>query len=270
MKAFTMATTALVAATLFSGCVITAKTKTRYTGDTQPTVTATEDWNGEPIVIQADGVSISVNGGLNVVGSANTTKISVTARVIAMSDNAEQENAKKSITDVIATVKVEKVDGKYKVSCGHAAADYGTSSRGDAGCELLTVSIPLGTTLKPLDITAGSGNGTLSVTGGLVVKNALIQADGGDVTADLVPVQGAEIRVKSLKADDATLIVPASVQADVVTIVGDQTKSSSAFTTVIPNVDGSLGTAGQGAKLLNVESLEFAGTRGAAKLVARQ
>jgi hypothetical protein len=266
MKVLTMA---VVAATLFSGCVITAKTKTRYTSDTNPTVQAADAWNGEPIVIQADGVSISVNGGLKVVGDPSATKISATARVLAMSDNAEEANAKKSIADVIATLKVERVDGKFRVSCGHAAADYGTSSRGDAGCELLTVTVPVGSATKPLDITAGSGNGDLSVTGSLIVKNALIQADGGDVTADLVPVQGAEIRVKSLKADDATLIVPANTQADVVTIVGDQTKSSSGFSTVTPNVDGSIGTQGAGAKLLNVESLAFAGTRGAAKLVAK-
>lgn len=258
---------ALVAATVASGCTLTVKTKTRYVlpdGDPSTVATAAEDWNGEPIDVQAAGVQVSVNGGANVTGVANLKKITVKARVLAMADDTDKASAELSLAEAAKTLSVAKVDGKFVIACGHGGS-HGTSNADTSGCELLDIQIPAGDTSKPIELTTSLGNGSLNVSG-VTVKSAQLTGDG-DATAKLSFVKGATISLTA-NSGNASLSIPAGSSADSVVLLGDAKKSTSAFEGVKP--DGaavSLGNKGEGATSIRVEAKEFAGSREAASLL---
>lgn len=262
-----LAPLALTVAAFASGCTLTVKTKTRYVlpdGDPSTVATAIEDWNGEPIEVQAAGVQVSVNGGANIKGVAGLTKITVKARILAMADDTDQASAQLSLAEAAKTLKVTKsAGGKFVIECGHGQS-HGTSTSDTSGCELLDIQIPAGDAAKPVSITTALGNGDLSVTG-ITVQDAQINGDG-NTEASLSFVQGATINVVSASGN-ASLAIPSGSSADAVTVSGDAAKSSSDFAEVKVNAAAvSIGTVGQGAKSINVESKSFAGSPEAARL----
>ena len=258
---------ALMVAAFASGCTLTVKTKTRFVlpdGDPSTIATATDDWNGEAIELQAAGVQVSVNGGANIRGVAGLTKITVKARVLAMADDTDQASAQLSLAEAAKTLKISRgANGKFVIECGHGQS-HGTSTADTSGCELLDIQVPTGSITQPVSITAAPATGSLTVTG-LTVLDAQLTGDS-DATVSLSFVKGATINVIS-SSGDASLSIPAASSADAVTLTGDATKSSSDFAEVKANAQPvSIGTVGEGAKSINVESKVFAGSPEAAIL----
>src|SRR4051794_33757781 len=86
-----------------SGCQVSAETKTRFTV-TSGDDTVREDanaWTGEAIDIEIQGVGLAVNGGVKVIADPAATKVSATARFLAMA--TEKDDADQSIADVVPT-----------------------------------------------------------------------------------------------------------------------------------------------------------------------
>jgi hypothetical protein len=240
---------------------ITFKTQTRFLNDPDVTKESTKAWDGEAITIVQDGAAIIQNGGLQIVGSPTATKVSVTARVIALADKEDKANADKSIADVVASVKIVEEAGRITVQCKNGGT-YGTSSAGKSGCELLTVTVPSGSEQKPHNLTAGCGNGTINVSG--IVGAALIEGNGtGDIVASITPTKGVTVQVTQKQAGDVTLSLPANFATDSLVIRADAASISidPGFTPAVENNKGR-GTAGTGAAAINVTSTEFAGSTG--------
>lgn len=268
-SAFRVAPLAVLAFTVATGCTLTVKTKTRYVlpdNDPSTVATAADDWAGEPIEVQAAGVQVSVNGGAAIKGVANLTKITVKARVLAMADDTDQASAQLSLAEAAKTLSITKSNGKFVISCGHGQA-HGTSTADTSGCEQLDIQIPAGTAAQPISLKTSLGNGTLTVND-VTVKDAQLLSSN-DVSASLSFVKSATIVVSS-DSGDATLSIPANSSADSVTLLGDATKSTSAFDAVKVNAaPAGIGTAGEGATSIKVESKEFAGSPGVATLSKR-
>jgi len=249
-----------------SGCRVEAsvQTKARYVA---PNITRDPvDWGGGPIKIQSEGVGTSINGGVKVTADPSATKVTATARFLAMafSDPVEADNAQKSTVEAEATFTITSSGGGVTVQCGHGGS-HGSSAAGESGCELLEVTVPAGSATKPLDLTVLSGNGDLTMQlSAATISNVGANNNGsGGTNGDFPATKGATISVVSTKAGDITAKLPSTWAADEVILLADQDKIQNAFSDAKVGAGaGGRGTAGTGLKLLKLTSQDFAGSTG--------
>jgi hypothetical protein len=229
---------------------ITFKTQTRYVNAPDTSVEATKDWTGEEISIVNDSLSVLVNGGTEVVGDASVKRVKVTARVVAYADAEDRASADKSIADAIKTVVIDESGGKISVKCGHGGS-YGSSDAGKSGCEYLTVRVPAGDATKPVKVTIGAGNGDLKVSG--IVGSVSASTKNGDTTVSVTPAKGSTI---SATGDAATVSLPASFAADMITLSVASGSKGKVVTTDFPDVTSGKGrgNAGEGAASITVSA----------------
>jgi hypothetical protein len=259
---------------LNAGCTVQAsvKTKERFIeNNVAPSSVPSEEWNGEPIKIDAQGVGVAVNGGLDVTVDPNAKTITASARMLAMADAEDKASADQSIIDAKGTFTITKSANGWLVSCGHGGS-HGSSNAGESGCEQLVVTVPGGAVGKALDLTALSGNGSVNIdVSGATLKN--LGSNGkGDITVRLPgaaeATKGATVSIVAENADDINALVPSSFSADEVWLVANAEKITNGFSdlTLDSSGKGSRGTAGEGYASIKLTSKEFAGDTGAVSL----
>ncbi len=260
---------------LNAGCTVqaTVKTKTRFE---EPGVSAqsttTDEWKGEPIKIQAEGVGVAVNGGLTVRVDPNAKTISATAKMVALAEAEDKTSADASIVDAKATFKITKDGSGWLVMCGHGGT-HGTSNAGESGCNDVTVTIPAGDTTNLVDLEALSGNGSvnvdLSAVGGL--KRAGVNGKG-DITfrgpSTAAATKGAIVSIVAPQADDISVLVARDFSADEIILQADADKTTNGFSdvTLDSSGKGKRGNAGEGYASIKATSQEFAGETGKVSL----
>lgn len=252
-----------------SGCTVqaTVKTKTRFTEPgVPPSAQPTEDWNGEAIRIDAQGVGVAVNGGLEVRVDPSATKVTAVADMVALANDDDKASADLSIVDAKSTFKIVKDGDVWNVVCGHGGS-HGSSNSGESGCNKVIVTIPAGSSTSPINLTALSGNGTVNIDVSSVTLEALGVNGKGDITVRAPTTQNSTISVVAEQADDVNLLLPSSFAADEVYFVADADKivnnvSDLQLTDAEGGKKGSRGTAGEGAKSVKLTSKPFAGSSG--------
>lgn len=260
---------------LNAGCTVQAsvKTKTRFE---EPGVTAqsttTDEWKGEAIKIQADGVGVAVNGGLTVRVDANAKTISATAKMVALAEAEDKSSADQSIIDAKATFKISKDGSGWLVTCGHGGT-HGTSNAGESGCNDVTVTIPAGDATNGIQLEALSGNGSVNIDLSSVANLKRAGVNGkGDITfrgpSASSATKGAVVSVVAEQADDISLLVSGDFSADEIILQAAADKITSAFSdvTLDSSGKGKRGNAGEGYASLKATSKEFAGDTGAVSL----
>lgn len=259
-----IAALAVVGATSLAGCQVQAsvKTKNRFV---EPNITATDtaDWAGQKITINIQGVGVSVNGGVKVTASASATKVTATARFLAMAFEEEKPNADMSIVEAKQTFAITNTASEITVACGHGGS-HGSSDSGSSGCELTEITIPAGSETQPLELTVLGGNGGIDLNlSGAYIKNLGSNSNGGDIVAKLPASKGGSISLVTEKSDDITMNMPSSWAADSVTLQADADKITNAFSD-LTTYDGSQGRgqAGSGLASLKATSKSFAGSTG--------
>jgi hypothetical protein len=252
-----------------SGCQVQAsiKTKNRFV---EPNVVQedTEEWTGQPIKIDIQGVGVSINGGVNVTAVQGLTKVKATSRMLAMAFSEEKPNADQSILDAKATFKITNSASGITVACGHGGS-HGSSNAGESGCELVEIQVPAGDGTTPLDVTVLSGNGTVNIQlSNAVLKNVGVNSNGGDISAEIAATQGANVSFVSEKSDDIAVGLPSDFAADEIVLQADADQINLGPFTDAKNGAGAggRGTAGTGLASLKVTSKEFAGSTGSITL----
>jgi hypothetical protein len=252
-----------------SGCTVQAsvKTKTRFTEpNVAPSAEPTEAWAGEKIVINAQGVGVAVNGGLEVRVDPSATKVTAVADMVALANDDDKASADLSIIDAKATFKITKEGDVWNVVCGHGQG-HGSSNSGESGCNKVTVTIPAGDSTNKIALEALSGNGSVNIDISSTTLESLGVNGKGDITVRAPTTQGANISVVAEQADDVNLLLPSDFAADEVLFVADGDKivnnvSDLALTDAPEGKKGSRGQAGEGAKTVKLTSKEFAGSTG--------
>ena len=241
---------------------ITFKSQTRFTSP-DITKTSAKDWSGEAIEINDDGTSVSVNGGLRVIGDPTAKRITITARVIAYADADDEANAKLSIAEAQQTLTITEEAQKITVRCGHGQT-HGSSKPDKSGCELLTVTIPSGDATTPLNLTVGCGNGDITLS--RVTGQILVEENGtGSINASVNPAKGKPIQITGKQGNDVTVALPADFAADQVVLSAEPaSKISNAFSDV--QSGSGRGTQGTGASKITITSTPFAGSSGTVSL----
>lgn len=248
---------ALIAFTA-TGCKVSVETKSRFVEE-NVTQEDTADWAGENIQIDAAGVGIAVNGGLNVVEQPGLTRVKAVSRMLAMA--FEKADADASIVDAKATFKITRSGNTINVVCGHGNS-HGESNGGESGCELMTVYVPAGSAAQKLNLQAASGNGSVNIKLAGDIGTVLVNGKG-DIDATLPATQGARISLVADQADDVVLHLPSDFAADEIVLEADQDKITNDFSDAKIGVGaGGRGTAGTGAESIKVTSKTFAGSTG--------
>lgn len=252
-----------------SGCTVQAsvKTKTRFTEPNQaPSAEPTEEWAGEKIIVNAQGVGVAVNGGLEVRVDPTAKRVTATADMVALANDDDEASAKLSIVDAKSTFKITKEGDVWNVVCGHGGS-HGSSNSGESGCNKVTVTIPAGDSTNKIALDALSGNGSVNIDISATTLESLGVNGKGDITVRAPTTQGASISVVAEQADDVNLLLPASFAADEVYFVADADKivnnvADLQLTDAEGGKKGSRGTPGEGAKAVKLTSKPFAGSSG--------
>jgi hypothetical protein len=242
------------------GCQVTVKTKTRFVGDTAVVKTAL--WTGGAIKVNVAGVGAAVNGGVTVNVDPTATGVTATARMVALA--FEKADADASIADATNTVNVSTdSSGVLNVVCDHGGT-HGGSDSGSSGCELVTITIPAGSSTKGLDLTILSGNGdmNLQLAGAFITNLGTNQGGTGNIIATLPATLGGNISLVSEQAGDVTATMASAWSADQVVINADPDKIVNSAGAKLGAGAGGKGTAGAGLKALTLTSKEFAGSTG--------
>ncbi len=248
-----------------AGCQVEAsvdvKTKTRFVEQNVPKED-TEDWTGQPIKIQIEGVGVAVNGGIHVTAVPGETRVKANARFLAMAFEDDKASADQSIIEAKNTFTITHSDSEIVVFCGHGGT-HGSSNGGESGCELVNLTIPAGDADKPLELTVLGGNGTMTLEiAEATIKNVGAN-NGGDIVAKIPITQGANVSLVAEKADDITVTLPPNWAADEVILQADADKIVNPFTDVKLGAGaGGRGEPGTGLASLKLTSKEFAGSTG--------
>lgn len=227
---------------------ITIKPPTEFVSDQRPQKEAA--YTGQAIEVLNDGPNPALGVTFTVTGSATATKVSAAAVISSQGEAGDTENAGKANAEALESFTVSEVGGKIVVKCGHSSKDYGSIKQASTGCKSLVVTVPAGDATKPLNLVVKAGNGDVTVTG--VMGSVLVEASGsGAATVSATPVVGSVISVAA--EDDATLSLPASFAADIVTLAADEAKDI--ITTDFPELKNgaAFGTPGSGAKSISVK-----------------
>lgn len=254
----------VVGAAVLAGCTVqaTVKSKTRFVED-GVTLTSSEPWAGEAVTVRAEGVGVAVNGGVVVRADPAATSITATARMVAMAEPEDKASADQSIIDAKQTFRIERGDGGFTIVCGHGGS-HGTSSAGESGCELVTVTVPAGSEAQPISVKALSGNGEVKVDLSASTLARLDVNAKGDVDAKFPASKGASVSIVAEQADDIVARVPADFAADSVTLTADPGSIDNGFSdlTLDESGHGTRGAAGTGAASISLTSKPFAGSSG--------
>lgn len=262
MRTALVALAGLVASVSVTACSITTnpdgsitiKPPTEYVSDQRPQKEVA--YTGQAIEILNDGPNPAMGTTFTVTGSATATKVTAAAVVSSQGDAGDTDNASKANAEALESFTVSEVGGKIVVRCGHATQDHGTIKLASTGCKSLVVTVPSGDATKPLNLLVKSGNPDVSVSG--VTGSVTVEAGGvGSATVSATPVVGSVISV--VAEDDATLALPASFSADLVTLGADE--PANIVTTDFPELKSGqgFGTAGTGAKAVTVKTTGLLG-----------
>src|SRR5262249_54198286 len=126
----------LVSLAALSGCTVTVKTQTKYTGTQKSASVSATSWTGQPIVVE--------NGNGDVTVQPGSGDISVTMVPFAFADDNDKANADLAIQDAASTLALEVTADRIYVHCSVARQSYGSAKNGGTGCERLVVSVPAG------------------------------------------------------------------------------------------------------------------------------
>ncbi len=250
---------AMVMVVGLAACRVSVETQTRYTregGDVNATASAAYAPGDKVSVtllgVEASGIGVSFNGGV-IVNAADTDKVSVTARVIGYGYSEDEADATTAIGAVAQGIAVVKEGGTWVVTCSK-------QKQGDAsaGCELLTVTVPRGTTAAPLDVRVDSQLGTINANfRNDVVANLDVKANGAspEIVAQADPAVGGRIRLVSdegaVRLDLAPAVSVDSVQltgrTEAEAASGEEFSDSSFPGATFDGTSFRIGTAGAGA-----------------------
>ncbi|MFO0638091.1 MAG: hypothetical protein U0183_02680 [Polyangiaceae bacterium] len=233
---------------------ITIKPPTEFVSDQRPQKEAA--YTGQVIEVLNDGPNPALGVTFTVTGAAGATKVTAAAVVSSQGEAGDTENAGLANKEVLESFSVSEVGGKLVVRCGHATKDYGTIKKASTGCKSLVVTVPAGDATKPINLVVKSGNGGVNVAG--VTGSVTVESTGsGDAIVSATPVKDSVLSVVS--DDTASLAVPASFAADLVTLSADEAKD--VVTTDFPDLKSGqgYGTAGTGAKSITVRSTGLIG-----------
>ncbi len=199
-------------ATFTTGCMYSTEsgeiTGRMVSGWEATTESPDASWQGEPIMVHAE------MGDVRVVGVEGQTNIVLRANFVAGANS--QEEAQPAYEDVAASMKVELVDGVWRVLCPHARERHGDVVPSTTGCEAMTVHVPAGAAARPVALSASTNFGGATAEE-LVVSKLSLRAPFG-VLAQADPVPGADIEVynEDLVSGDcpAELYLPSDFAAD--------------------------------------------------------
>lgn len=254
-----------------AGCRVSAESKTRFT-ENNIAIADTQDWVGQPILIDIPAAGVVINGGVNVDTSsvATDTKIAANARVVAYAFDEDKADAQLTINDVKAGFVITNTPTLITISCPHGQTRGGSNS-GESGCELTNIVVPQGTVDRPLDLEIRTGNGDLKINGLTgKFKRLAANANGAacDIDATVGPSSGsigAAISLVSEQSGDITLRVPGDFAADSVALIADPGASSlGPYASEITATDGTVGRGvrGSGFASIKLTSKPFAGSSG--------
>jgi hypothetical protein len=188
---------------------ITFTGKTKYTGDTPATKTASASYtSGDVIEVE------NANGDVRVTGVAGLTSITVTARPFAWAES--EADGRAGIMDVTSSITIdESVAHKFYIHCSTASASHGTAPTSLTGCDAFTVQVPTGASDQPLILKATAHNGPITASG--LFGNAIVHSDNGDASASVTPTVASAVEVSSGNGS-ASLALPADFTADAITL----------------------------------------------------
>lgn len=252
-----------------SGCTVQAsvKTKTRFTEDNiAPSSDNQTDWAGEKIIVRNESAGVLVNGDTVVRIDPTATRVTATAKIVALANDDDEASAKLTLGELKTTFKIEKAGDVINVVCGHGGT-HGSSNSGESGCNNILVTVPAGDSTNKLALDVLSGNGPVNVDVSAATLESLGVNGKGDITVRAPTTQGASISVVAEQADDVNLLLPASFAADEVYFVADADKivnnvADLQLTDAEGGKKGSRGTPGEGAKAVKLTSKPFAGSSG--------
>lgn len=256
MRTAFVALAGLLVSASVTACSISATVKptVEFVSDQRPQKEAA--YTGQVIEVLNDGPNPARGVTFTVTGAAGATKVTAAAVVSSQGESGDNENASLANKETLDSFSVSEVGGKLVVRCGHATKDYGTINRAGTGCKSLVVTVPAGDATKPINLVVKSGNGGVNVAG--VTGSVTVESTGsGDAIVSATPVKDSVLSVVS--DDTASLAVPASFAADLVTLSADEAKD--VVTTDFPDLKSGqgYGTAGTGAKSITVRSTGLIG-----------
>jgi len=257
MRTAFVALAGLVVSSTVVGCTlngsVTIKPKTEFVSDQRPQKEAA--YTGQTIEVLNDSPNPGLGLVFTVTGSPNATKVQAAAVISSQGEQGDTENAQKANAEALESFTVTEANGKIVVKCGHATKDYGTVTQASTGCKSLVVTVPAGDATKPINLVVKSGNADVTVSG--VTGSVTVEGGGtASATVSATPVAGSVISVSA--ESDATLALPASFSADLVTLGADEQKDI--ITTDFPELKNgqAFGAAG-GAKSITVRSTGLLG-----------
>jgi hypothetical protein len=248
-----------------AGCRVTVETKNRFVEDGVNAETV--DWQaGDQIDINIDGVGVSVNGGVDVDVEQGGSKVSASARMLAMAFANDKALADQSIVEAKGTFHVTKAGSTITVRCQHGNT-HGSSNGGESGCEKVVVRIPAGSDTAKLKLNVLSGNGSVNLKlSGSSIEKLGVNAQG-DTDAILPGTPGGDFSIVAEKSDDIVAHLPDGFAADTIVLQADQGKVFNDFSDAkLGEGAGGRGTAGSGLKYLKLTSKQFAGSSGTVRL----
>jgi hypothetical protein len=235
----------VAAAAVVSGCTVTVKTQTKYTGDTPVTKTASRALATGDVIEIENG-----NGDVVVQGVAGLDKVTLSTKVFAFADVKADADA--AIADVVNTIALDESTGKFYIHCNTASTGHGSAANGTTGCDSFTVQVPAGTTSAPITLKATAHNGQISGTG--LVGSATIHTDNGQATASISTAPGAILEVSSGNGD-ASLAVNSDFSADSI-LLQPGGPGAAKISTDFPDLDAATSPhkAAGGAKSITVKT----------------
>lgn len=207
-------------------------------------------WAGERIEIENLGVT--AGGGL-ALSATDTDRVVATARMLAIADTTDKTSADATIAAATKTFVISTSAGVTTVRCAHGTQN-GSAAAEDSGCDALDVSVPSGSTDKPIAVAARSGNGNVGVAfQSAQIAELTVFASHGTIDVKTATTKGASITIVSETGNDVTLHLPADFQADTITLDAPASNiDTSAFADLQPG--RGRGQAGAGAKLISVRT----------------
>lgn len=242
-----------------AGCRVTVETKERWVED-NVRVEDKADWLGQKITIRIDGVGLAKNGGVEVIAEPGSKRVAANARMLAMA--FDKPDADQSIVDAKATYTITSSPTEILVTCGHGGT-HGSSEAGMSGCELVKLTVPVGSADQPLDIKVLGGNGDMTLQFREAFLKNLAADNKSAISAEVPNTVGGGVDLVASQGDDIAVTLPAQWAADEVIVEADADKIANAFTDAkIGPGAGGRGTKGTGLALLKLRSVSFAGSTG--------
>jgi hypothetical protein len=211
----------------------------------------TDVWVGESIVVESSGVT--TGGGLRL-EAGDSTRVRASARLLAIADTDDKPSADAAIDDVKANAySITTTGAVTTVRCGHGAATRSVSSS-ESGCDALDVTMPLGSVVQPLSLSARSGQGqVLGLLAGATLANLEVHGKSGKIEVTAPTTRGATILIVAETGDDVVLHLAADFAADALVLEAPPERlDTSAFPDVQPGKGR--GEAGRGAKSITVRA----------------